>query len=312
MARRIVGLNVEKKLLVIPGGGVVSTATCVEDPADCCEQASSGATDCCAGATPAPAVGFAFDGPIAADRSTVTVSGTLDRTGDTGLLYEGLHVGQDIGADISLSVYCAGTEWRAQGVIVLPDYTAPIYYDVRLTVFADLLLGTVEVPGYDNIYLAVAAPCVTSATSWNCVSGACIEVQGDGGTYATLERCVSAGCGDPVGCPCTEFKNFTVDFGSGVNNGGNPNCVSSLRGVRTFNSEPGCNWVMTNGLGGNFPTIVYLDGYIRLGIDSIAIPGAEYVLHDPSWDCRSPVVLPLVNDGVECTDLPSSVTLTPI
>lgn len=159
MSLRLIGLTVEKKLLVVPGNFVISPPSCDTDPTDCCSGSGPDTIDCCTGLDVAAAIGFAFDGPLNSDRSNATVSGTLDRLGDAGLLYQGPSVGGDIGADIILTAYCVGTIWRAQGVITLSDYPAPIYYDTVLTPFDGFLLAVIEVPDQNSIYLAVADPC---------------------------------------------------------------------------------------------------------------------------------------------------------
>jgi hypothetical protein len=197
MARRSFGLTVQRERVTLQAFGLVENVICDVNPDDCCDGTGtgSGAEECCPEGGELASLEFQAEGPIGAACGVCTVSGVLTIDGDTRTWTNDGEIGAsdcEGETQLSLSLYCAGGEYRFSGVVGSSDAPA-VFFDVSAEVDfdTDLLTANVTIPDCGSLTIACDQPCVGIA-SYNCVDGACVGEAGSEGEYATLSACEEA------------------------------------------------------------------------------------------------------------------------
>lgn len=169
--------------------------------------------DCCANGSLYETVGYTLNGSTSALCGACLLSGNLHQvTPPDGMVWTNSAGGSTCGgrAFLDLTLYCAGTSWRASGKLrtYLPGVEDITHtFDVPLTLFGiQTLIGTITITGCpnNNLSLQITLPCY----HYECIDGDCVEAFGEADPdaadeYATVEEC-ELGCeGDNPGTIAT-------------------------------------------------------------------------------------------------------------
>lgn len=194
-ARVVTGINLERRLVVVPVAGPIG---CVTDMETCCEGSGSGSGE---------------GGVCTTDCDQCDITSEIweivaDGAPEGGVLV--YHVDQPDDGN-----YCrwvsGDLRWQmyfdyGEAVWVITRDTGTQNEAFWLTDVLNCLAETEFSPGTSGLGLAVATPvaeCTGPTNSYNCVDGTCVEVEGAGGQYPTLDACNNACGGTVTACGCT-------------------------------------------------------------------------------------------------------------